>query len=59
MLDVTGNLPNEAKQIHKQCKGLPGLIGMMVGQFKNFKEQMVQDPTCWKYFLKKLNEEEK
>ncbi|XP_043482772.1 apoptotic protease-activating factor 1-like [Leptopilina heterotoma] len=55
---IMEQLPKEAKQIHKQCKGIPLLIGMMVQQFQNFKKDMIQDPKWWQYFLKTLQNDD-
>lgn len=49
-------LPDEAKQIHAECKGMPLLIAMFAAQFENFKYDMKDKSGKgrWRYYLNSL-----
>lgn len=54
-------LPSEAKQIHRECKGMPLLIAMFAAQFEEFKKDLrITDGTRdrWKYYLNSLRKKD-
>lgn len=55
VLDVEINdLPQEAKEIHYECNGMPILIAMFAAQFSEYKEEMRNTLNRWQYYLTSL-----
>ncbi|XP_017884244.1 apoptotic protease-activating factor 1 isoform X2 [Ceratina calcarata] len=53
------SLPQEAKQIHAECKGMPLLISMFSAQFEEFKHDMRISSKRWRYYLESLKKHDK
>ncbi|XP_063994993.1 apoptotic protease-activating factor 1-like isoform X2 [Diachasmimorpha longicaudata] len=54
-------LPQEAKDIHHACNGIPILIDLFAAQFSDFREAMTGDSerVRWKYYLECLRKKDR
>lgn len=52
------SLPVYASKIHDLCKGVPILVSLIGSLLEPYKEELLNNPEPWKYYIKKLTKKE-